>query len=754
MAKGIRLQTKILAVILPIAIVVGVASFIFAPPEEFLEFTTFLEDDFELLLSPPPSLSVVATGAESFLIKCTIQNTVDVRDTDGVLRQRVTGTDQFSPAIALDFLISTSAMEQFGRADAKTTISCNSNSLASQGFGAFLYDGFITTTITGVDFDGNNKQLVSKTRQVSGLTDLTGKSNVELNSLTVSVSTLNSVLKDDKSYPALIKVTAVGELLFRQCVTGEFCTAVDRNASWIHLVSGGDVFTAFGLIVEGAEFAPTTSIQELIITDSRLESVGNKINIVDSNRIDFKIRVKDYQAGLDSIPSVKLIEGSSGTVRQIQSAGILTQTEEGGAFHVRDMTFRIPNSETGLWCFELQRDESGVRTASKKCVTIYTGDNVETETESGTDPTTTADISSGEVRLRYEITTTGNVIQNDITKAGGIPITFIPAQLAGITGDKANILKIWLQPQIFFSEGVIDDLNIISGSANIEYTGKIKLPEDTVTINALDLRPNAQDFTKNQASIILPSTSITTAEIEKLIVQQSTLPTGVTPITLEIVASGTFQLAESGGAQQLGTFDNAKFSFNIDYIPPKDTTGDNTDTCNGTVIAGVCIDLGDDQTIDETKCFDASGNQVECSEDNDPNCMAPEVEVAGICVLPEAGETEQTQCFDSNGDVIDCQTDVDVDCDPNTDPDRCGGGGFQGNPETDPPMESEAGESFICDPLIGTFLECAEAGADLVTPTPFELDFGGQLTNVAIVVGAGIALIIVIAIIIRVVKNR
>ena len=240
MAKGLSLQNKLIAIILPFALVGGVLAFVFAPQAEsgITEFTTTQEDNFALRLSPPPQLSV--TGAESFIIKCTLQNVVDVIDVDGQLRQRIQKTSsQFSPAIELDFLISTSAMEEFGRADVKTSISCGDNSLSAQGFGAFLYDGFVTTTISGQDFDRNTKQLAQKTRQVSGITDLTNKNNQELNSLTVEEGTLDRILKDDKDYTALITVTTVGELKFRQCVSGQFCVGADASASWLHNIAGG-----------------------------------------------------------------------------------------------------------------------------------------------------------------------------------------------------------------------------------------------------------------------------------------------------------------------------------------------------------------------------------------------------------------------------------------------------------------------------------------------------------------------------------
>jgi len=317
---------------------------------------------------------------------------------------------------------------------------------------------------------------------------------------------------------------------------------------------------------------------------------------------------------------------------------------------------------------------------------------------------------------------------------------------------------------------VLKNLNIVSGSADITYTGLLKLPESSIKINSIDFTKNPADFTKNQASIILPSTSITTADIELLLQQQGKLPTNNTPITLEILTSGSFQLKESDGTIKLGTFDGAKFSWNLDYIPPSGTGGDeclsssppascgNPDLCvGGVIIANTCI-LGED----ETKCFDANNNVVECEKDNDPMCIVGiENEVAGVCIPIDFGNGGGNgdlppKCFDANGDVISCDVDVDVDCDPNTDANRCGGGVFMGDPD-EPPFnpDSDNGDSFLCDQLVGTILECKELGEDIIDVTmPFEIDFSGQLTTIAIVVGAGISLIIIIAIIIRIAKNR
>ena len=203
MAKGISNQTKLIAVVLPIALVIGVASFIFAPPvDDFVEFGTGIEDNFALLIQTPPQLFSVV-GSESFLIKCTLQNQIDVFDTNGQLRQRILKTSpQFSPAIELDFLIGTPQGQiPFGRADIKTTVSCLDNSISSQGFGAFLYAGSVTTKITGVNFDGVQKDLVQKTRTVSGITDLTANSLV-VNELTVDEGLVDRILKDDKDYVA------------------------------------------------------------------------------------------------------------------------------------------------------------------------------------------------------------------------------------------------------------------------------------------------------------------------------------------------------------------------------------------------------------------------------------------------------------------------------------------------------------------------------------------------------------------------
>ena len=154
---------------------------------------------------------------------------------------------------------------------------------------------------------------------------------------------------------------------------------------------------------------------------------------------------------------------------------------------------------------------------------------------------------------------------------------------------------------------------------------------------------------------------------------------------------------------------------------------------------------------------DGQGNIIECSEDNEVTCPTGVV-VAGVCIEDTDNDGDvgdETQCFDALGKVISCDKDVDENCDPNIDANRCGGGGFEGdpnNPSNNP--DSNNGDSFICDSIIGSFLGCAEAGAQL-TPPSLEIPFGeGDLTNIAIVVGSAISVIIIIAIIAVIVRNR
>jgi hypothetical protein len=242
-----------------------------------------------------------------------------------------------------------------------------------------------------------------------------------------------------------------------------------------------------------------------------------------------------------------------------------------------------------------------------------------------------------------------------------------------------------------------------------------------------------------------------------LIFQQAGLPTSAEPITLEILTSGNFQLKETGtGAISTGVFKDTKFTWNLDYIPKK-TGGDNggngggsdcsagsigtcTDPsqCSGTVIAFTCV------TDNLSKCFDANSNEVQCESIDDPveNPMTDDP-------MDDTGE----KCFNSSGIEVSCT--VPVDCDPNTDPDRCGGGNFEGNPE-EIDDESENGKSLLCEGIIGSILGCNEE-LDKVPDAPtmniFE-GLGDNLVLLGIVIAIIMVLLIVIAVIVRIVRNR
>jgi len=744
--RGIKLvrfqrHKKLLAVSIPLLAVGGILGFIFAPIQlpEFMEFVTGQEDLFALRLSP-----LAITGAESYLINCEIRNIVNVFDKSNVIRQVVfADSPQFSPAIELSFLISSSGTPEFGRATARTLLSCENSPLSSQGFQAFLVGGSVTTKLDGTDFSRTYKALSTKTKTITGTTDMNGKMNFELNSVEVTATQLDTILKDDYDYTSTIRVLTTGQLTFRQCITtNPLCVGSDATKNWIHTITSNDAFTAFGLIVKGGLFAPVTGVQELLITESGIDA-NNKLNIATDNNISYKIRIKNYDTREGS-PVTKIYDPNN-MVFQTRNEGILTSTEEGGTYFVKTGSVALPKTQLGLWCFELQEDPTGTRQLSKKCLSTYVSTTPEVVDPTDTTTTGGATITSGQVRLRYEVTTSSGVLQNDITKAGGIPIAFTPAQLIGV-GTNDAFLNVFLQPQVFFGDGVLTNLNIVSGSANIKYSGNIILPDRTVTINQLQLAPNAGDFTKNQASIILPSTKLEANEIELAMKEQGGIPTSPTPITLELISEGTFQLKEVGTEKiWLGTFSNAKFTWNIDYTPASDTGGDDCsitgvgscsdpNLCDGIIIANTCV-------IDDlSKCFDANNNPVQCEDLGSP--LDP----------PKDDPTAGEKCFDSSG--VETVCDAPTTCDPNTDPNRCGGGTFHGD-VGDIPKEFPNGTiGGICESLIGSFVDCAGAVETQQGQLPSFDILSGELLPIAIAIGAGIIIIIIIAVIVVVIRRR
>jgi len=744
--KKLPIGKTMIAVAIPLLIVGGVFTFLFAtqPLPEFIDYATFETDEFNLRFLNP----FAVTGTESFLIKCELRNQILIKDEFGQTRLTIDKRAPFSPAIELSFIIPVSGMPNFGSAVVTTFLSCSDSPLASSGFKAFLHDGFITTKVQATDVNRSFKSISTRTNPINQITDMNNRNNFQLNTLTITENQLQNTIGDETSYPSTVRALVTGELHFRQCLLSNAnCTSTDGNANWIKTVSTGDAFTAFGLLVEGSVFSPVTRTQELKITESDVTS-DFRLNIKDDNRVSYQVRITDYDIREGS--PVTKIWTPQNTVFQTRNEGILTATDPSNSrIFIKNTSVTLPTSNLGLWCFELQKTE-GLRQASRKCITTFLADATDPVIDPMImDPKTGADISSGEVRLRYEVTTTSGVKQNDITTAGGTAIAFTPLQLLAIGGTD-KFLTLFLQPQIFFAEGVIADLNVVSGSADIVYTGSIKLPDSTVTITSLELKPNPADFTKNQASIILPSTKITADQVELLIKQQSGLPSSGVPITLEILTSGTFQLKDTGtNALHLGTFKDVKFSWNLDYTPanvvdsclssnpPASCT--TVETCNGVVIVGVCV------TNDLSTCFDASGAEVQCESIDDPVEQLPTTNPD-----PDTGN----KCFNASGVEISCT--IATDCDPNIDPDRCGGGAFDGNPD-EIPDDSNNGSGGICESIIGSFLDCADA-QEMIKPTTEPLDITKVLSENLQLLGIVTALIIiigiVIAIIIRFARNR
>lgn len=753
MGKKLSLPKKLIAVAIPLLIVGGALAVLQGtqPLPDFIDYATWDTDQFGLNFPAPLAL----TGAESYLIDCELRNRIQVKDEFGTTRLTIDKSFAFSPVIELSFLIPISGSPQFGSATVDTFLSCSNSPLSSSGFKPFLHDGSVTTKFEGTDVNRSFKIISSRTKTISGITDMNDRQNFNLNSLLITEQQLQNTIGDDTSYPSTIRAVVTGDLQFRQCLSSNpLCTGSEPTNNWIHNIASNQAFTAFGLLVEGGVFAPVTRTQELDITESGVTST-NRLNIKDDNRVNYQIRITDYDIREGS-PVTKIFAPDS-SVFQTRNEGILTQTDsQNNRIFVKSSSVTLPTTNLGLWCFELQKTE-GLRPASRECITTFLADTTPpVEDPEGEDPTTGAKLTSGEVRLRYEVTTTSGVKQNDITSAGGLPVSFTQLGLLAVGGTD-SFLSLFLQPQIFFDAGVLDKFNIVSGSADITYTGKIILPDTTVTINALDLKPDPADFTKNQASIILPSTKITASEVELLIFQQAGLPTSGEPITLEILTSGNFQLKETGtGAISTGVFKDTKFSWNLDYIP-KDTTPTNggngggsdcsagsigtcTDPsqCSGTVIAFTCV------TDDLSKCFDANSQPVQCESINDPveDPMTDDP-------MDDVGE----KCFDAVGVEVSCT--VDPMCDPNTDPDRCGGGNIIGDPD-DIPDDSEEGKSILCEGLIGSILGCEDALDDVPdapTMNIFE-GLGDNLVLLGIVIGIIMVLLIVIAVIVRIVRNR
>lgn len=721
------------------------------PPDTILptdiEYINFDQDEFFLRFSP-----FSLTGTESFLIKCTIKNQIDVIGVDGQLKQRVQGTSPtFSPAIQLSFLISSAGSPEFAKADITTFISCQNSPLAGSGFRPFLTGGSVITTAKGFNFDKDTKDLGSSSRAITRTTDLNGRMNFEINKFTITEPTLDRILKDDFDYTTTISVRTTGTLLFAQCLaTNPNCPVIDATAVWEHNISPNDAFTAFGLIVEGKGFAPLSEQQEIQII-TQLEA-GGKHDVSENDRPRWKVRIKNYSPQ-ETIPIVKTFwlgdpdPFSRSKPVQIVQLGLLTKTEEGGTFHVKEGSYTIPITKLGQYCYELQPDETGIRKASKKCLIAYDGTKDPIIEDPEVDVGGTS-IDKGELRIQYEVSTSEKIFKNDITTTQGIPITFDPLGIVGAGTPNSVIYDIFIQPQLFFDPEILKNLNVISSSSEVIYTGTIDLEGKTIKIPNIDLRPSDSTFTSNQASIKLPATKITGNELEEILIRNGVSTTSTTQASLEINIGGKILLEETGSrAQWVGVLEGAQFTWNFDYVPAKSNDIiDDTDsqTCSqqgGTIINQVCVIPDDIST-----CFDGLGNEVDCNIDNKDTAGNNDN------VKDDAGNLNTAQCFDQVGNEIICDEEVPADCDVNTDPDRCGGGQIQGSTNPNDDIGGTIPEPTLCLGL--PFIVCAESTTPVIATElpPLNLGIGDTLTEYAIVIGAGVGLILVIAIIIRLAK--
>jgi hypothetical protein len=731
-------------------VIVGIAlgAVFLIPPEQvlptFAEYVNYDDEVFNLRFDP-----LAVSGAQSFLIKCDIRNTIQVFDSSGTIRLFLfADSPTFSPFRQLDFLIGTSGTPLFGTATITTLLSCEDSPLSGSGFKPFLTGGSVQTLIKGYNFDKDLLDIKSSNRAISGTVDMNNRQFHQLNQVTISLADLERVLKDEFSYTSTVTATNTGTLLFRQCLTSNpSCTGADATAIWEHTIKPNDAFSAFGLIVEGSGFAPLSSQQEVIILNTLEE--GGKLNLAEDARMNFKIRLKNYSPQ-ETIPSVKIFwQGNPDPFdrmvpEQIRTFGILTQTEDGGTFHIGTGSFTISNQKLGQWCVELQPDETGIRTASKKCLIAY---NEVVDPDPVIDPMDgngdTGTISNGELRIGYEIQTKDKVFKNDITSAGGVPIAFDPLGLVG-AGTKTNVIfDIFISPQLFFNTEILKNLNVIQTGSDVEYTGTITTSDQVITIPDIDLRPdNNQVFTKNQASIVLPATKISGTELEEILLRNGVSSTSTTQATLSIDIGGTVLLEETGNqAQWRGVLKGATFDWNFDYVPAGTDDIINDEPVNdcqargGTMVNQICV-----IPEDVSKCFDGTGTQIECDPNNPKVTEDPNVE-----------NPNTAQCFGSDGNEIVCGEDVPTTCDVNTDPDRCGGGQIQGDEEE---VTGETPKPTIC--LGFPFDDCAEAGGQLQEPIPIPTLVaitGDPATDLGILIAMGVAIILFIGIGIRLARR-
>jgi len=293
MVRKLSFPKKLIAVAIPLLIVGGVFAVLQGtqPLPEFLDYATWNTDEFGLNYPAPLAL----TGAESYLINCELRNKILIKDQFGTVRLTIDKRFAFSPAIQLAFVIPISGMPQFGSATVDTFLSCSNSPLSGSGFKPFLHDGSVTTKFEGTDVNRQFKIISSRTKSISGITDMNNRQNFNLNSLIITEQQLQNTIGDDSSYPSTIRAVVTGDLQFRQCLSSNpLCTGSEITNNWIHTIASNQAFTAFGLIVEGGVFAPVTRTQELVITESGVTS-NNRLNIFTDNRVSYQVRVTDYE---------------------------------------------------------------------------------------------------------------------------------------------------------------------------------------------------------------------------------------------------------------------------------------------------------------------------------------------------------------------------------------------------------------------------------------------------------------------------
>ena len=498
---------------------------------------------FELSLSP------------NILIKCSIEDVLQLKYTSGKIVEAMTAKDTFIPLISYD-LVNRNTREKLDSFPSDIYLTCD-----VPANNPVIVSGSFLVYATATDPTGRDITVYQKTITIPEKVVPDNK-RMKLPSYTITQKEIDSLLPvGSGEYFTWIRVHTAPHLTFK------IPSAVSTSS-----YSGSDLLTSYNVkVIKEVPISSAAKGTQVSIT-SFSPKIFNLPFISNTGFITIDGQVDEYALG-EGLPYVIIRDKSSNSIfgNLMQKIRFTEPSnKDNDKWTEFRLTIKLPDTiKTGTYTIEMGSDQPLRGKSTRTFEVLDTpAPTKETTTNNPQPTTTTTTLSSAKLALQYEIDLDSTTIKNDVTKEEGIKIDFIPLQF--IKAADQRFIQIIVKPIMTLDNVSPSDYS--STISNLSYDAVLMLQSDVILAELPSFNPGNNRITRDTDGYYhFPAVSLTSNMIEKqLITNQNISQVSPTDMIVKISISGTFDLTnQADGKKFRGTISNAGIKYPITYDPTK-----------------------------------------------------------------------------------------------------------------------------------------------------------------------------------------